>query len=217
MHKVLVLILIITSLTGCSIMKIDSNKIETVIDQILLNDLNLYNRVSKGYKYYLPRGVRVLDYKKYNEKLFANKAVYYMYIDITSYFYNRKEKYTINDEAYLSLELTYNNGGYAEINQINDKYFIEMMYNYAKIEAYVDKNNIEETLINMSYILSSIKYNYNVIKIMFDEDLLDYKEEKFNIFEPKRKEGNFLDYINEYDIYEEPEEDVLFNEWIIIE
>ena len=48
---------------------------------------------------------------------------------------------------------------------------------------------------------------------MIGEKLLSYEEEVYNFFESKREEGNFLDYIEEYDDYNKEEvikdEDIL--------
>ncbi|MDD2490284.1 MAG: hypothetical protein PHY26_03430 [Bacilli bacterium] len=219
MQRFLVIFLIaIIILTGCSIKKMETNDINKIVNIVLSNKSKLFNRVSNGYKYYLPKGIRRVDNKQYNEKLYTGKNIYYFYIDIVSYYYNKKGNYQINEGAYYSKILNYNDKeGYLEINQINDKYFIEMMYNYAKIEALVKEEDIKETIINFSYILGSIKYNDDIIQTMFNNDMLDYDEEYFDIFEPKRREGNFLDYINEYDYYEEEEEGIMSSDSIIME
>jgi major membrane immunogen (membrane-anchored lipoprotein) len=219
MQRFLVIFLIaIIILTGCSIKKMETNDINKIVNIVLSNKSKLFNRVSNGYKYYLPKGIRRVDNKQYNEKLYTGKNIYYFYIDIVSYYYNKKGNYQINEGVYYSKILNYNDKeGYLEINQINDKYFIEMMYNYAKIEALVKEEDIKETIINFSYILGSIKYNDDIIQTMFNNDMLDYDEEYFDIFEPKRREGNFLDYINEYDYYEEEEEGIMSSDSIIME
>jgi hypothetical protein len=56
----------------------------------------------------------------------------------------------------------------------------------------------------MSYILSSIKYNDNIIETLIGDKKYDLSEnETYNIFNTKKKnEGNFIDYVNEYDNYE---------------
>ena len=69
------------------------------------------------------------------------------------------------------------------------------MYNYAKIEAVVNKENINEVVLNASYILSTIKYNSNVIKIMLNEDYFTNKEERYDIFTPKiEKPSNVITF-----------------------
>ena len=77
------------------------------------------------------------------------------------------------------------------------------MYNYAKIEAYLDKDNLNDAVLNMAYILSSVQYNEKVIDTLIGENVLDYKEEKFDIFESKREQSNFLEWVEKYDTYDE--------------
>ena len=129
-----------------------------------------------------------------------------MYIDIVSYYNEVKPKYEIDNSAYLSLKL-FNNGksGYLEINEQNGKFFIEMTYNYAKIEVLVDEKDIKESVTNISYILSSVKFNKSVIKNMIDEDVLNFKEKKYEIEKPKKEveSKNILDYAKEYDNYKD--------------
>jgi hypothetical protein len=146
----------------------------------------------------------VTDSTSYNEKLYSSGNVYYLYVDVVSYYFKKDSNYVENKDAYFSKKLDYRNKrGYLEITKINNLYFIEMMYNYAKVEALVTKDDIGPTIINSSYILSSLKFNDKIIKLLFDENILNFNEEQFKLFEPKRKEGNFLDYVKEYDQYEQ--------------
>jgi hypothetical protein len=191
-------------MTGCDIKELDSNDINKVVDTILNQKLNLYSQTSNGYKYYVPRGVMVTDSTSYNEKLYSSGNVYYLYVDVVSYYFKKDSNYIENKDAYFSKKLDYKNKkGYLEITKINNLYFIEMMYNYAKVEALVTKDDIVPTIINSSYILSTLKFNDKIIKLLFDENILNFNEEQFKLFEPKRKEGNFLDYVKEYDQYEQ--------------
>ncbi len=197
-------------LTGCTIKQFDSHNMDNVVATLLNKNINLSSQVSNGYKYYMPRGMRVIDNTSYNEKLSANGYEYYLYVDIVSYRYKKSGTYEINKEAYYSKKLDYNGkSGYLEINKINQSYFIEMMYNYAKIETFVSKDEIENALINATYILNSIKFNDKIIDNLFKNSTLKYVETEFKLFEPKRKEGNFLDYVNEFDQYEDDEDEDL--------
>ena len=65
------------------------------------------------------------------------------------------------------------------------------MYNYAKIEAIVPFKDIEEVVLNATYILSTIKFNSNVIDLMLDEEFL-VSEEKYDIFTSKQETDDFL-------------------------
>lgn len=205
MKRIFVLLLIsLVAMTGCSIKQINTKDINKIVDTILDKKLNLYNQTSSGYKYYTPRGVRVIDSTSYNEKLYSSGDTYYLYVDVVSYYFEKDSEYKENKDAYFSKKLEYNGKkGYLEITKKNNLYFIEMMYNYAKVEAFVSKSDIDQTVINASYMLSSLKFNDRIIKLLFDDDILNFDEEKFELFEPKREDGNFLDYIKEYDQYEE--------------
>lgn len=213
MSRIIILLIIILSFTGCTINEIENDNIDHIIDLILLTNHNLSNQTSKGYKYYLPKGVILIDNIDFNDKLYANNSVYYLYVDIASFYFKKKLNYEINNKAYFSKNLKYDKNGYLEINKVNELYFIEMMYNYAKIETLVNERDIPNTIINLSYILSSITFNQKIIKLMFDEGNLNYNEQKVDIFETKGKESKFLDYINEYDVCVEPciEEESIIN------
>jgi len=202
MKKIVILLCLLVFTTGCTISKIDVNHRDNMLKVALEQDINLFNRVSKGYKYYLPKGISLLDYKEYNETLYSNSNKYYLYIDVISYHYKIDKKYIANNTLEYSKVLNYNGKlGLLEIQKQEDKYYILYEYNYAKIEAIVKENEINETIMNMSYILSSIQYNDVVIDSLVGENVLDFKEEKYEIEKPKENENTFLDYVNTYDKY----------------
>lgn len=123
-----------------------------------------------------------------------------MYTDVVSYYHKIEKTYKENADAYYSK--TINNKdkfGYIEINKEDTYYFIELMYNYTKIEAYVKEKNLDDALTNICTILSSVKYNDKVLATTVGENELSYKEETFNIFKTKKKATDFLDYVKEYD------------------
>lgn len=204
MKKVLWLILIISIvLTGCSSSKLSSRNIDDVIEEVLKNDTSLINTVSTGYKYYLPNGVKVIKKNNYNEKLYCNGRNYYLYVDIASNYYKKEILYTVNDSLYYSKKINYNDkSGYLEIEKQEDLYKIVYYYNYSKIEAYVDYNNLKNTILNMGYILNSMVYNDVTIESIVEDENDKLDTETFDFYTP-RKEGNFIDYINEYGNYEE--------------
>ena len=59
-----------------------------------------------------------------------------------------------------------------------------------------------QTLINICYILNSVKFNDSVTKLEFGDSDTMMSEETYDFYTP-RKEGNFIDYINKYDEYED--------------
>jgi hypothetical protein len=209
MKKIFVLLLFsLVFLTGCTVKQVNNKDINKIVDTLLNKNISLYNQTSIGYKYYAPRGVRVIDSSSYNEKLFSGGYTYYLYVDVVSYHFKKDSTYEENKKAYFSKKLNYNNRkGYLQITKIGSSYFVEMMFNYAKVETFVAKNDIWQSVANISYILDSLKFNDVTIKRLFDENVLNFNEEKYEIFKPKGKNENVLDYIKEYDNYEDPIED----------
>ena len=126
---------------------------------------------------------------------------------ITNYLYHKVEnKYQVNEKSYYSSLINYNNkSGYVEVNVKNDKYLIEIMYNYAKIEVIVNNNDIASAITNSLIILTSVNYNDDIIDNLLEEDVLNYSEETFNIFETNSNDSNFLKVVEEYDNYNEDE------------
>jgi hypothetical protein len=209
MKKIFVLLLFsLVFLTGCTVKQVNNKDINKIVDTLLNKNISLYNQTSIGYKYYAPRGVRVIDSTSYNEKLFSNGYTYYLYVDVVSYHFKKEITYEVNKKAYLSKELNYNNRkGYLEINKIKNYYFIEMMFNYAKVEAFVSEEDIWKTVNNISYILNTLKFNDITIKRLFNENVSNFNEQKYEIFKPKENKEDFLDYEKEYDNYKEKVED----------
>lgn len=191
--KKLILIICLLFISGCSVVRIDTTNIDNIISIVLSKDNTLYNQVGKGYKYYVPRGVSYMDTNEYNDVLYSNGQYYYLYIDIISYYHEVIKEYVINPNAYYSSAININDKyGYLEINkQENGKYFIEFMYNYSKIEALCNEEEINDIILNSSYILSTVKFNTNVIKTVLDEEFLS-SEKKYDIFTSKQDTDDFL-------------------------
>ena len=72
----------------------------------------------------------------------------------------------------------------------NNLYYITFVYNYAKIESVVPKEDINDVVLNSAYILSTIQFNSDVIKLMIDEEKLNNREEKYEVFKNKKDENN---------------------------
>ena len=186
------MLLSIILFTGCTVVRIDTTNIDNIISVVLSKKNTLYNRVGKGYKYYVPRGVTYIDTNELNDKLYSNRNYYYLYIDAVSYYHKVKVNYKENPDAYYSKKIKANGKeGYLEIQkQKNGKYVIEFVYNYAKIEAMVDEKSINEVVLNASYILSTVKFNNKVIKLMLNENYFTNKEEKYDIFADKNNNSS---------------------------
>lgn len=201
--KTLLLVIpLIILLSGCTVVRIDTTSIDNTINVVLSKDNKLYNRIGKGYKYYVPRGVTYIDSNELNDKLYSNGNYYYLFVDAIGYYYKIDTDYKENPNAYYSKIINVDGKvGYVEINQIDEEYFVEFIYNYSKIEAIVSKDDINDVILDASYILSTVKFNNNVIKLMLNEEIFTNREEKYDRFESKKDSGNFLEYVEE-----EPEE-----------
>ena len=198
MKKLFLILFLLVFLTGCTAVRINTKSIDNIVSVVLSKENTLYNTIGKGYKYYVPRGVVYIDSNEYNEKLYCNGDYYYLYLDIISYYYKKEFTYTENKDLYYSKNIDINNKkGYLEITKMDEKYYlIEFMYNYAKIEALVTEDKINEVVLNATYILSTVKYNNNVIKLILDEDYFTNKEEKYNIFKSTNNSTSFeLEYV----------------------
>lgn len=208
MKKVIVIFFSLLLLTGCSVDKISKLDVNKIIDTTLKEEIKLYNNVFEGYKLYVPRGLKVIDKNDYNLKILSDDDTFYLYVDVVAYHYKTKKSFEPSNDNFLSKEIKYKDKfGYINITEVNDKYFIEYMYNYSKIESYIEKKNLNSTILNMTYILSSLNYNDKTINMLMDNNILDYKEEKYDIFESKKENSNFLEALEKYDNYVEKEPD----------
>lgn len=202
--KILLAIICLFVFTGCKIENISNRDIRANVDSILNKKIKYLNKDAIGYQYYLPEYMSVKDITGFNQTLYYNGNNFYLYADIVSYFHKVEKDYEVDDNAYISMKLeNRDKKGYLEVNEENGKYYIEMMYNYAKIEAYVDKTDLVDSVGSISYILSSIKYNDNIVESMLGNSKYDLSgNETYNIFKAKKKsDGNFLDDVNKYDVY----------------
>lgn len=197
--KYLSLLFIIFMVSGCTVVRIDTSSIDTIVNVVLSKNNTLYNQAGKGYKYYIPRGVNYIDTVDFNEKLYSNGNYYYLYIDAVSYYNETEPTYTYNPELYYSRAFVINDKtGYLEIEKTNDdKYLVNFVYNYAQIQALVKEERLNEVVLNASYILSTVKFNHDVIKLMLDEEYFTSKEEAYTVFEKKGDSNIFLEYVDE--------------------
>ena len=205
MKKGLLILCLMFLLSGCTIVRIDTTSIDNIINVILSKNNDLYNRVGKGYKYYVPRGVNYIDTTDLNEKLYSNGNYYYLYVDAINYYYQKEVSYGERDDVYYSRYINKNNKqGYLEIRELeNEQYYVQFMYNYAKIEAMVDKDSLNEVVLNASYILSTIKFNDDVIALNLTEDYFTNPEEVYDIFQTNEENDNY----NKLETAEELEEE----------
>lgn len=203
------LILIATIFFTCACTNINKLNYKDIIDSTIKENAQnkYYNHSGSGYKYYLPKYMSIKNIYRYNELLNSNDNTYYLYADIISY-YNKKEL-TIDKQCSINYKFTNNNkNGYLCINENNEKYLIEIVYNYAKIEVKTDKNDLNETINNSIIILSTISYDKDLIQNLIIDEKLNNKEENLNIFGDRKKTEDFIEVIEEYDNYDEKENDI---------
>lgn len=186
-RRIVLLSIMLLLVSGCSIKTLSTTSFEDNISMILSEDTNLANVNFDGYQYYVPEGMRFVNKDDYNAILqdkYANR--YYLYVDAIGYFHETKNTYKVNKKVYYSKKLNYNKKtGYIEINEVDDEYFVEMVFNYCKIESYISKKYLIPVINNMSYILRSVDYQDKVLESLIGENVLNYTEESFNIFESK--------------------------------
>ena len=190
MKKILIIICLLF-ITGCS--DIRKQSYDDIINNIATR-ANKDNVYRTGYSYYLPRGMQVADSTLYNEAITDARYKYYLYVDIVSYYKKVTKDYSVNDNALVSKKLDYDGKfGYVEVNLLkNDKYLVEIMYNYAKLEVIVDMCNLNEAMLSIINILKSVEYNDSIIANLMGDDVLNFSEEEFNIFNTKGSESNYL-------------------------
>ena len=88
-----------------------------------------------------------------------------MFISFYSYYQLILYTFSIQSDLYYYRDIDINGKkGYISIKQVEDRYMIDFMYNYAHIESLVTKENINSVILNSSYILSTVKFN-NILSI----------------------------------------------------
>ena len=206
--KIISIFIIILLTTGCT--TIESNSYDEILTNTTNNLVNTTNINRVGYKYYLPKGMRLLSYEGSNEIISHDENIYYLYVDYVSYYNKIPSSYTESQNAVYSKNILKDKKfGYIEIkNTENDKYFIEIMYNYAKIEVIVDKEATKETIAYAMSILSSITYQGTVLTSLMGEDVLKTNEVEHNIFAPADTESEYLEIVEEYGTYEDDSDKV---------
>lgn len=210
--RVLILILMLITLTGC--VNIEDENFTNIINESVKSNKSITNTYRKGYKFYLPKGLYVIDNTEYNEIIKSTTNTYYLYVDVVSYLNKTENTYQIDKNVFYSNVINYNDkSGYIEINNVNDKYLVEIVYNYAKIEVMVTSDNLHKSVSDAIVILSSIEYNDNILKSTRNT-VLDYNEKTLDIFKTNGKEkSNFLQYVEDDeskdDDYQVPDYDII--------
>lgn len=207
MKKIVLLLSLILVTSACT--NLNNLDYKDNINEVIKSNSNnkLYNHVGNGYKYYLPKYMSVKNMINFNEKINSNDYTYYLYLDVVSF--NSKKQDKINKKCDINYEFKQNNSeGFLCVNNVNNEYLVEIVYNYAKIEVKIAKNDLNEAINNGIIILSTIKYDSDLISKMIGESKLDGSEETLNIFKDTKSKDDFLDVVEEYDNYDDSQNKV---------
>lgn len=201
MYKKIILITLSFFLFGCT-SNINQMTLKEIIDESIKEEKTFVNINNKGYKYHLPSEFTVAEDKDYIQKLTSKNKIYYMNVDIVSYYYkNRLEtKHNLDDYEYYTFDHD-NKQGYLRITKNNNNFVVELCYNYAIIEVEVEESELRYAISRGILILDSIKYNDLVIEKYIVENSIENSETIFKIPKPENKENNknVLEYIEEFD------------------
>ncbi|MGM9875226.1 MAG: hypothetical protein ACI32H_04830 [Bacilli bacterium] len=201
MYKKIIIVLCLFLFTGCTrTYYMNSLSYEEILNNATIEENNLHNTNNKGFKYYLPTGFSVTNDNEFNQTLTSHNNIYYLNIDIVSYYYKKGTEEIKEIDDYYFYKFNKNNkDGYLRIRKNNDKFFVELCYNYAIIEVEVEENEIKYAVSRGITILNSIKYNDTIIEKKLNDKDLESKETAYKIPEPKEKNEtkNVLEYINE--------------------
>ena len=201
MYKKIIIILSLFLMTGCTQTYYMNNlSYDEIINYSTVETSDLHNTNNKGFKYYLPAGFTITKDDGFNQTLTSRNNIYYLNIDIVSYYYKKGINESENLEDYYFYTFDRNDiQGYLRIRKNIDKFFVELCYNYAIIEVEVEESKIKYAVSRGITILNSIKYNDSVIEKQLNDRDLDTKETAYKIPEPKDKNEtkNVLEYINE--------------------
>ena len=207
LHKKIFLLILIILLCGC--VNINKSNYDELISNVVSSNTNIYNTYRDGYKFYLPKDLYVVKSSGYNEVIKNENEVYYLYIDVISYINKKALNHKIDNDNYYDSTFTKGDKqGFLIIKKKNNKYLVEIIYNYAKIEVIVKENNLNEAVTKGLIILTSMKYNDGVLKNKNTSNVLNYNEKNIDIFikkSGKENSSNFLEYVEEYDKAEEDE------------
>lgn len=199
------MVIIALILTGCT--RINSN-VDNIISATMTREINSVNTVSTGYELYIPVGVMQLVDNEYNQKFKIRDTYVYLYVDTVSYYYKNNLNYKSDgDYDYYYKEIALNGKtGYVGINKLdNGSFFVEIVYNYSKIEFYTNSEDFPIVIADSLMIVNSIKYNDNLIKLELDNTTSDGREVKYELDKPKDSESTFSQTLQEFVDEEESE------------
>ncbi len=205
MKKKILLVLFLMLLTGCVRTDINNGDYKELVSQVINNKTNGTNEVANGYRFYVPKGVRLIENDSNNQIFMSMGTKIYMYVDITSYYYKNSLNYKdIEDSYYSSKVSSGDKTGFIKITKTDDdKFYVEIVYNYAKVEVYTNQYNLNDIITLSSILLNNISYNDNIIENLLDDNHNSGSDITYNIDKPEDASSDFTQYLNEYITEEE--------------
>jgi len=205
MKKKILLVLSILLLTGCVRTDLNVEEYDELVLNVIESDNHYTNEVGSGYKFFVPKGVRMVENDHNNQVFIGLGTKIYMYVDITSYYYKNTLNYSATNDSFYLEKINYDdNTGFIQILKENEnEYFVKIIYNYAKVEVYTDEYNLNKIITLSSIILNSVEYNDTIIKNLLDDNSNNGKEITYNIDKPKGANSDFSQYLEEYITEEE--------------
>ena len=199
MKRKILIIFLLSLLLGCKkIEKNNDNYIELVTN--CLNDKGITNNVSLGYKYYVPKGVKKVKDFDNNQIFLIDGSKVYLYIDVISYFYNKEIKLVEKSENdFYYHEIKYKDKiGYIKIVQEKEKYFVTIVYDYARAQFYCGYEQLNKLITLTSIILNNIEYNDTIIEKVLEGELGQFSEFTYELEKPEDANSNFSQVLEEY-------------------
>lgn len=199
MKKILLPLLIMFFLTGCCKIENENYDYKEIVNKVLANNNHNVNTASIGYKYYIPIGVNLIYDNDFNKGFKIKDTKFVLYVDIVSYYYKNSLNYVKDREDYYYFSNV--NNGYILINEASeydDYFYLEIVYNYAKIESYVKKECLVDTIVYSTIILNSITYNDSLITNFIEQGVSFGSEITYEIDKPDNSESKFSQYLQEY-------------------
>ena len=199
MKKILLPLLIMFFLTGCGKIENENYDYKEIVNKVLANNNHNVNTASIGYKYYIPIGVNLIYDNDFNKGFKIKDTKFVLYVDIVSYYYKNSLNYVKDREDYYYSSNV--NNGYILINEASeydDYFYLEIVYNYAKIESYVKKEYLVDTIVYSTIILNSITYNDSLIMNFIEQGVSFGNEITYEIDKPDDSESKFSQYLQEY-------------------
>ena len=104
-NKILIISLLFL-LLGCKKVEVNNKNYIELVNNCLSN-YKIANNVSLGYKYYVPKGVKKIKDFDYNQIFLIEDSRVYLYVDIISYFYDKKLISVNKDNVFYFQNLTF--------------------------------------------------------------------------------------------------------------